>query len=48
MKIQSIHVENMARAKGPKEENMFINFINISFTICLDFWSFYELLLETC
>lgn len=48
MKIQSIRVENIASTKRLKEEDMFINFISISFTTCLDSWSFYELLFETC
>lgn len=48
MKTKSIHVENIASTKGPKEKDMFINFVNISFTIWLDSWSFYELRFQTC
>jgi len=45
--IESIHVENIASTKGLKGKDVFINFINISFAVCLDSWSFYALLLET-
>lgn len=48
IKIQSIYVENIASTKGLKGEDMFINFVSISFTIYLDSWGFYELLFETC
>lgn len=46
MKIHRILVENITSTKGLKEESVFFNFI--SFTICLDSSSPYELLFETC
>lgn len=46
MKIHHILVENITSTKGLKEETVFFNFI--SFTICSDSSSFYELLFEIC